>query len=174
MMTHRFRQFGRRGISLSEGLLYGLILMVVLLGGFAVFRSVTIQHRVASTFTGWYEDKAGYEKAQADMKATGKPMLVYFYATWCPHCKRFTAYVLSDPKMQNFVKSYPHVRIAPDNGKTEQALMSEYGAQGYPAFYVVKPDGQRTQIDTYAEKPRPHPKTPAEFIESVQTVIDGK
>lgn len=169
MIRKRFRAF--KGISAGDGLMIGLVALVMVLGGIAIFRSMDIQGRVATTFEGWYEDAAGYQKALTDQKQTQKPILLYFYATWCPHCKDFTAKVLSQPKTQAFVKNYPHVRVAPDNGEAEKKLMEDFGAQGYPTFYVIMPDQRRIQVDTYASTPTPHAKTAEEFIDSVEQTI---
>lgn len=166
------RQTGAlKGISAGDGLLFGLIALVMVLGSIAIFRSMDVQKRVGTAFEGWYEDAKGYQKALDDQKHTKKPVLVYFYATWCPHCKEFTAQVLSDPKTQRFVTNFPHVRIAPDNGDAEKKLMTDFGAEGYPAFYVVLPDQKRIQVDTYATTPTPHNKSAQEFIDSVQRVV---
>lgn len=167
-----------KGISAGDGLLLGLIALVMVLGGLAVFKSMDAQKRIGQAFEGWYEDAKGYQKALSDQQRTQKPVLVYFYATWCPHCKQFTAQVLSDSKMRDFVKNYPHVRIAPDNGDAEKKLMSEFGAAGYPAFYVLLPKQgaghqKRVQIDTYGNSPVPHAKTAQEFIDSVRQVTES-
>lgn len=163
-----------RGAAMGDWLLYGLIVIIMLLGGYAIFRSVDTQQKVAISFVGWYEDKPGYEKALADQKQTGKPMLVYIYAPWCPHCKQFSAQVLSAPKMQQFVQNYPHVRIAPDHGKAEEQIMSEYGAKGYPSFYVVMPDGKRTELQTYTDPEHPRLKTPEEFKRTILEATHGE
>jgi thiol:disulfide interchange protein len=158
---------GVLNISMGNRVLCVLMLAVMLLGGIVIYRSVEVQKRVATTFVGWYEDQSGYDKALVDQKTTHKPMLVYFYASWCPHCKRFSAEVLSDAKMRQFVQDYPHVRIAPDNGNPEKQLMKQYGAPGYPAFYVLMPDQKRRQIETFIMGPQPRMKTPLEFMKSI-------
>lgn len=153
----------------NNWLLFSLIGAIVLLGVFAIWRTIDSQQHVAKTFNGWYDDARGYQQAVADQRASGKPILVYFYATWCPHCKRFTAEILSDPKMKAYVQQYPHVRIAPDNGQAEQKIMSEYGVEGFPSFFVAKRDGNRVKIETHTTNGgNLRLKTPAEFIESVE------
>jgi thiol:disulfide interchange protein len=165
-MFSRFRMPGRVN---SDWLLFGLMGLVVVLALTAIGRAVLIQKKAAHTFVGWHEDMLGYQQTVAEQKASGKPMLVYFYATWCPHCKRFTAQILSSDKMQNYVKRYPHVRIAPDNGKAEKQLMESYGAEGFPTFLVVKSNGKRTKMEPYTmDDGRMRMKTPDEFIQDVE------
>jgi thiol:disulfide interchange protein len=161
------------GVSTGDWVLYGLIVIVMLLGGYAIFRSIDVQHQVAVSFVGWYEDKPGYDKALADQKADNKPVLLYIYAPWCPHCKRFSAEVLADKTIQQFIQAYPHVRVAPDHGKQEQQIMADFGAQGYPAFYVIMPNGKRTQVETFIEGEHPRQKTPQEFMKSVLQATGG-
>lgn len=161
------------GLSTGNLVLCILIVAIMLLGGFIVYRSIDVQKQVAVTFVGWYEDKKGYDKALADQQETHKPVLVYIYAPWCPHCKRFSAEVLADRKMRAFVQGYPHVRIAPDDGDAEKRIMSDFGAQGYPSFYVVMPDHKRIQIDTFVAGPPPRLKTPLEFMKSILQATGG-
>jgi thiol:disulfide interchange protein len=163
-----FARHSARGLSVSEWLIYGLIGVVLLVSMYAISGSLATQRRVAGTFSDWYENQPGLERALADQKATGRPMLVYIFADWCPHCKQFAAQILSDPKTRQFVKNYPHVRIEPDHGPAERDIMDDYGAQGYPSFYVVLPAGERVKIDTHTEaNGRSRMKTPDEFIDSV-------
>lgn len=165
----------RKGRSASDWMLLGLITVVAVLSLYAIARAVDTQHQAREAFTGWYQDAKGHKKAMADQQATGKPILVYFYADWCPHCKRFAAEILSTPKTRDFVKNYPHVRIAPDNGKAERKLMDEYGAEGYPTFYVVLPDGKRVKVDTHTESAHEFRlKTPQEFNDTILAITGGQ
>lgn len=164
----------RPGLGAGEAVTYGLIALILILSGYAILRSVQVQQRVSKTFIGWNEDKAGYDKALAEQKSSGKPMLVYIYAPWCPHCKRFTADVLSDPEMVDFVKQYPRVRVSPENGPGERKIMDDYGATGFPSFYVTMPGGKRTKVETVSYKPKPHLRNTDEFIQAINDTIAGK
>jgi thiol:disulfide interchange protein len=164
---------GVSGLSTANIVLCALMLSIMALGGIVVYRSMDVQKKVAVTFVGWYEDKKGYDKALADQKATKKPMLVYIYASWCPHCKNFSAQILADDQMRAFVQDYPHVRIAPDDGVAEKTLMKDFGAQGFPSFYVVMPDQKRIAIDTFINAPQPRLKTPKEFMKSILQATGG-
>ncbi len=172
---NRHSAFGR---AIGDWLLFGLIGVVALLGLFAVSRSMEVQGKVAAAFQGWYEDQKGYDRAMKDVKTMNSPALVYFYASWCPYCKRFNTQILSDAKVREFVKNYPHVRIAPDNGQAERSLMDSYGATGYPSFYVVLPSGERQQVETHVPVNNGlhgdyRMKTPDEFIQAVRDAMGG-
>ena len=159
------------GLGAGESLLYGLVGVLILLALFALVQSFNVQQRANAAFSGWYEDYAGYEQALTVQQQTGQPIMVYFYADWCPYCKRFKQNVLSDSKMQAFVQAHPHVRVAPDNGQREKDLMSDFEADGYPSYFVVLPDGRRFKVETYTEGDNPRPKTADEFIDSVRMVM---
>ena len=118
----------------------------------------------AQIFPSWYENKAGYDRAMAEAKSTGKPMLVYIYATWCPHCKAFSGNILSSGKVRQMLIRYPHVRIAPEHGPSEKRIQEEFAVQGYPSFYVVRNQEEPVSISTYTTD---RPKTPEEFVQSV-------
>jgi thiol:disulfide interchange protein len=166
-------RFGK-GCALAEGLLYGLIILVLAFSGYAVFHSVETRQRIAVVFKDWYEDKPGHDRALAEQKTTRRPVLVYIYAPWCPHCQQFNANILSNPTVRQAITQYPHVRIAPDHGPGERQLMARYGAEGYPAFYVVMPDGGTRRVETFLTAPVVRPKTPTEFIRSLQITTGGQ
>lgn len=164
-----FPLFKAPGRSFSDGLLFGLMGLLVVLALFAVGRAVVVQQQVSHAFEDWHDDYLGYQKALAEQKKSGKPVLVYFYATWCPHCKRFTEKVLSTSKVREALKRYPRVRIAPDNGPAEKALMENYGADGFPSLYMVKANGEKTKLTLHTvQKNEARLQSADEFIVNLQ------
>ena len=86
---------------------------------------------------GWYTN---LEEGLAEAKATGKPVLIDFWATWCKNCLRMDATTLKDPavieKLEGFVKiKYQAER--PDLSPTTE-IMDYYGVLGMPAYRVLK------------------------------------
>lgn len=86
----------------------------------------------------WYSGAAGYQKAVAEQMKTKKPMVVYFYAPWCPHCKRFHLALLARPEVIKAMDAYIKVRVYPDEDKADHALMEKLGASGFPTFYIKR------------------------------------
>ena len=173
--SNRLRKAGA-GLSTGHAVILALLVLLMALGGLVLLGShqtASRQKKLPVSFVGWYEDKSGYDRAMADQRETQKPVLVYIYAPWCPHCKTFSAKVLADSKMKAFLQDYPHVRVAPDHGEAEKKIMDDYGAPGYPAFYVVMPSQQHSQIETFVMKPKPRLKTPLEFMKSILQATGG-
>ncbi len=170
-LSYRVRQLGLT----SSGLVLCILMAtVMLLGGAMIYRSIEAQHQLKVSFVGWYEGMAGYEKALVDQKKLHKPMLVYFYAPWCPYCKRFDSRILADKKMKAFVQGYPHVKIYPDDKEAELQLMKHYGAEGYPSFYVLMPNHKLRSIETSSRDGGPFRlKTPNEFMQAILKATEG-
>ncbi|MBL7644714.1 MAG: thioredoxin family protein [Candidatus Hydrogenedentes bacterium] len=86
---------------------------------------------------GWY---TSLEEGLAEAKATGKPVVIDFWATWCKNCLKMDATTLKDPavieKLEGFVKiKYQAER--PDLSPTKE-IMEYYGVIGMPAYRVLK------------------------------------
>lgn len=159
----------------ADGLLIALAVAVLFFSGYAMFHYADSQRPAKSsvTFHQWYINKPGYDRAQIAQQKTKLPMLVYIFASWCPHCKEFNANILSQPSVQRFLSQYPHVKVEPEHGDAERHIMDDYKAPGYPSFYVVSATGTRHQVDTFVSVPEPRPKTPEEFVQSVRETIDS-
>lgn len=63
-----------------------------------------------------------------------KDKLLFFYATWCPHCTDFHPKVLAYKEMGEI-----DVELLEDK-TTDSSLKSTYSIQGYPTIYYVNED----------------------------------
>lgn len=75
-----------------------------------------------------------------------KPVLVEFYADWCPHCQRMMP-IVAELKREEAGKAVV-VQIEGDNNPD---LMREYHVDSYPTWIMFK-DGQQAWRDG-GEKP---------------------
>ncbi|MDR7102703.1 thioredoxin family protein [Croceicoccus sp. BE223] len=81
------------------------------------------------------------EDALAEAKETGKPVLLYWGAVWCPPCAQMKSTLFKDPafiaKTQDFIPVYL-------DGDTEGAQKwgEHFGASGYPTVIALSPDGK--------------------------------
>ena len=91
-----------------------------------------------------------------DLSAYDKPMLLYFFAEWCPICK------LQNPVIAAIAEDYPVIGVAIQSGDAARVrdylqqrgleipvvndpqgrISRAYGVDGVPAAFVIGPDGR--------------------------------
>jgi protein disulfide-isomerase len=91
-----------------------------------------------ATEIAWREGDVG--DALAEAKESGKPVILYWGAKWCPPCNQMKTTLFKDPafiaETQNFVPVYL-------DGDTQGAQRwgEQFGISGYPTVIVLRPDG---------------------------------
>lgn len=106
----------------------------------------------------WLNGAQGYARALEKQRGTSDAVLVYFYTDWCPHCRSFDTSIAASPHMQDYLRHAVGVRINPEKGKQEQELADQFGATGYPSFFVIAAGATQPQRIT------PPRTSAAEFI----------
>jgi len=85
----------------------------------------------------WLRDSPGYERAIQLQRELKVPLVIYFYADWCPYCRDFDRDYLTAPAVKQYLSGVVRVRINPDHGRPERLLAKQYGIDGYPSFLIV-------------------------------------
>ncbi len=86
----------------------------------------------------WLNGAAGYERAIELQRELKVPLIVYFYADWCPYCRRLDSDYLPAAPVQQYLRGVVKVRINPEQGPAEDAIAQRYGVTGYPTFLVMR------------------------------------
>jgi thiol:disulfide interchange protein DsbD len=84
-------------------------------------------------------------EAVAASRASGKPLLVDFMASWCLPCKEFELKVFSDPKVAAEMQGYTLLKVdltREDEDPALGAVKLKYAADTLPAIRLVAPDGK--------------------------------
>jgi protein disulfide-isomerase len=133
-MTSRIR---RRG-ALSGG----TIAVLILVAGLALFavtrfqRAGGVQAAPAQLPVAFASSKP-LEAATADARATGKPMLLFFTADWCPPCKSLKKNALSEPTVADAFNART-VPVYVDCTNDVPAIGRELNIEGFPTLILVR------------------------------------
>jgi thiol:disulfide interchange protein DsbD len=104
-------------------------------------------------------DEAALERALAEAKAAGKPVMLDFYADWCVSCKEMEHNTFPDPAVQQAVAGA--VLLQADvtrNTAADKALLKRFGLIGPPAILFFAKDGVEVRASRVVGY-----KPPAEF-----------
>jgi thiol:disulfide interchange protein len=87
---------------------------------------------------GWY---TSLEEGLAEAKATGKPVVIDFWATWCKNCLTMDATTFEDPGVKAALESYVKVKVQAEDPDAEpaRALLSRFDSVGLPTYVVLRP-----------------------------------
>jgi thiol:disulfide interchange protein DsbD len=81
------------------------------------------------------------EAAQAQAKATGKPVLVDVYADWCAQCKELDETTWPDPQVAAWIRANA-VAVRIDTYKTRKDLEGKLGILSYPTVILLDGEGR--------------------------------
>ena len=87
-------------------------------------------------WTGWLDDTPGLQEAIRLHEETGKPMFIYFYATWCGYCQQFERVLLTEKVVDDYMDSIIAVRINGELSRSELELRQIYRVSGFPALFM--------------------------------------
>ena len=85
----------------------------------------------------WETSYAATIKAAAD---SGKPALMKFYTSWCPHCTRMEKTTWVDETVAGLAEEFVAGKI---NADVEKVPVKRYGLKGYPTVIVAEKGGEQ-------------------------------
>ncbi|MFL1517426.1 protein-disulfide reductase DsbD [Pseudomonas prosekii] len=96
---------------------------------------------------------ADLDRALAQAKSAGTPLLLDWYADWCISCKVIEREVLNDPKVVERLQGYRLIRFDITASNAEQrALLDRYKLFGPPALmFFGKDGGERADVRVIGE-----------------------
>ena len=104
----------------------------------------------------WFYNGSGYQKASK--ASAGRPVLLYFHATWCPYCKKLEREVFSNGAVKGYLNDVVKVKI---DAEKEGRLSKKYRVDAYPRVFAADLiTGKTKRISTSV--------SPQEFIRQCQ------
>jgi thiol:disulfide interchange protein DsbD len=84
------------------------------------------------------------EEGFRQAKATGKPIFMDFFASWCLPCVEMENGTFSEPGFQKFLseKFVPLQVDCTEETPDCKAMVERYGVVGWPTFLILTPEGQ--------------------------------
>ncbi len=134
----------------------GAIVAMVIVGALLALQWPVVKgmfYRVAGPAepTGDIKWRSDFKAALAESKATGKPLLLDFSASWCPPCQTMKHEVWLDKQVGGVVNaSYIPVLVDLSSGGNE--IADRYGVSSIPTVLVLDGSGNIRQRGSYMSR----------------------
>lgn len=92
------------------------------------------------------------QKKLQHAKENKRPVMIEFFASWCPSCRALDANVLSDPTIQKHLQNFMAIRVDITNKNPElMKLIEYYHVYGTPTMLFYDRNGQQINSDAFNE-----------------------
>jgi thiol:disulfide interchange protein len=98
-----------------------------------------VQASAAEKMTeGWY---SSLDEGLRTANATGQPVLIDMWATWCKNCLTMDKTTLADPAVKSALANYVKIKFQAEDldDPSVKAVMKRFDAVGLPAYAIVRP-----------------------------------
>ena len=110
----------------------------------------------AESTVDWTES---YGKGVKQAQEEGKPILLKFYANWCPHCTKMDAGTWQDETIGKLSEFFVPIRI---NGETGTVALKRYNLGNVPITIVAEPHG----VEVFRLEGQTNARKMAAFLET--------
>ncbi|WP_458185591.1 thioredoxin family protein [Haladaptatus sp. NG-WS-4] len=132
-----------------------LLFLVALLGiGYSSMNAAPVLSDDSYSYHGGTQWHTNFSEARQVAQEQDKPLLVYFWTTWCTYCEDYNQKVYSDPAVRNHLDEFVLVAVnLDDNSQSAARLKQRYNANYPPQHVAVTPQGEQlVKINGYAKK----------------------
>lgn len=103
--------------------------------------------------------EAGFEEAVKKARASGKPILVDFWADWCGWCHRLDRTTYVDPAVVRLSESFVAVKVNTEGTPKELAIAERYDVSSLPTIAFLSPSGRQVLRLSGFQGPGQFPRT---------------
>jgi thiol:disulfide interchange protein DsbD len=111
---------------------FGVIILAAAL--FYGFQAVKLVRGTVVDDDGWWMHD--YDEAVALAQASGQPLFVDFWATWCKSCLKMNKTTFKEPDVKARLEPYVRVKVRVD-GPDDEALLDALGGEGLPHYAII-------------------------------------
>ncbi len=86
---------------------------------------------------------SSYSDAMAERERLGKPLLIDFRTSSCPHCVTLDAVLDGDPAVRDALSNFVLLKIDGERDDKGRSLVAKFPIKGYPTLVVVSPEASR-------------------------------
>lgn len=124
-------------------LLFVATLIAVL--GFGVWQAQTLYRLYTTAEINWQvvKNKTQFDRALADAKTTGQPIIVDLYADWCIACQPIERNIWTNPDVQQSLKDVQKIKLdLSEFDASHQMILNEWQLLGPPTVLFISSNGQ--------------------------------
>jgi thioredoxin-like negative regulator of GroEL len=112
-----------------------------------------------------------FDEALKKAKATGKPVIVNFWADWCGWCRRLDKTTYADPAVAHIAEDFVAVRVNTEGSKKEVAIALRYDVSTLPTIVFLTPAGRQLSRLNGFQGPGEFPHTLGRVLQDARKVM---